>query len=141
MNRSSYRLLCLVVLVVAEGCATAPAKRAELEPEALARIVQQMCSVGGGTRWTKGTAWLKASQGDKSFQLPAVLEARAPDALKLEVHNPFGGMGGFPSGSSRPVPNQNSPRSRWKRPSGTRFVERDSSAVCHGAFAWKNPLP
>lgn len=81
-------LLCaLAILVFAASCSHGPTTSGK-DPRAL---LGPACQPGSGVKSVKGSVWLKAKSKEASGQFPAVVEAPAPDRLKLEVTNLVGG--------------------------------------------------
>jgi hypothetical protein len=87
MKLSHFYLVALAISIFAAGCAHGPKTAAD--PKLL---LSQACDIGRENQGVKGTAWLKAKSKEASGQFPAVVVAKAPDQLRLEVTNLIGGV-------------------------------------------------
>ena len=83
----SLALASLVSFLIA-GCAHAPAKIHESNPEVL---MAKACGAGRDIQRAQGSVSLKAHSAEASGQFPAAVDASVPSNLKLEVTTLLGG--------------------------------------------------
>lgn len=79
--------LFLLLVFLGSSCSHVP-PASEVQPQVL---LEQACEPGSKVASVKGFAWLQAKSKDASGQFPAMIDARAPDHLELEVNNLLGG--------------------------------------------------
>ena len=85
MNLTS-RVLLLLGLGLLAGCSGARPRR-YTDPKLL---VTAACSPGATTKQVAGKVWIKAKSKDASGQFPALVVAKEPDSLTLDVTNLLG---------------------------------------------------
>lgn len=87
MTTSFSSLLALIAVGVLSSCATVP----EGKRQDTRFLYEEACSPGKGIEAVQGSVWLKASSQEASGQFPALVLAKTPDQLTLEVTNLLGG--------------------------------------------------